>query len=72
MRTVLCGIHLLIDTLIMHNKVYKWNQTERGESKTAERQRKREGQRQSITKNERLHGQYILSLEKIFMADLGE
>ncbi len=31
--------------MIMHAKVYIWNQTEWGESKTAERQRKREGER---------------------------
>jgi hypothetical protein len=57
MRTVLYRIHLLIDNLIMHDKVYVWNQTEWGESKTAERQRKREGQRQSVAKNERWRGQ---------------
>jgi hypothetical protein len=44
MRTVLYGIHLLIDNMIMHNKVYIQNQTARGESKIAERQRKREGE----------------------------
>jgi hypothetical protein len=57
MRTVLYGIHLLIDSMIMHDKVYIWNQTEWGESKIAERQRKREGERQSIAENERWHGQ---------------
>ena len=48
MRTVLYGIHLLIYSMIMHDKVYIHNQTEWGESKIAERQRKREGEKQSI------------------------
>jgi hypothetical protein len=42
MRTVLYGIRLLIDNMIMHDKVYIQNQMARGESKIAERQRKRE------------------------------
>jgi len=58
MRTVLYGISLLIDKVIMHNKVYMRNQTEWGESRIAERQRKREGERQSIAENERWRGQY--------------
>ncbi len=48
MRAVLYGIRLLIDKVIMHDKVYVQNQTEWGESRIAERQRKREGERQSI------------------------
>jgi hypothetical protein len=44
---------LLIDNMIMHDKVYKRNQKEWGESKTPERQRKREGERQSVSENER-------------------
>ncbi len=56
MRAVLYGIHLLIDKLIMHDKVYIWNQMEWGESRIAERQRKREGERQSIAENERWRG----------------
>jgi hypothetical protein len=59
MRTLLYGISLLIDKVIMHNKVYMRNQTEWGESRIAERQRKREGERQSVAKNERWRGQYI-------------
>jgi hypothetical protein len=55
MRTVLYRILLLIDNMIMHDKVYICNQTEWGESKTAERQRKREGERQSVAENERWH-----------------
>ena len=57
MRTVLYGIHLLIDKVIMHNKVYIQNQMEWGESRIAERHRKREGERQSIAENERWRGQ---------------
>jgi len=57
MRAVLYGIHLLIDKLIMHDKVYIRNQMEWGESRIAERQRKREGERQSIAENERWRGQ---------------
>ncbi len=57
MRTLLYGILLLIDNMIMHNRVYIQNQTEWGESKTAERPRKREGERQSFAENERWRGQ---------------
>jgi hypothetical protein len=57
MRTTLYGIHLLIDNMEMHNRVYIWNQTVWGESKIAERQRKREGERPSIAENERWRGQ---------------
>jgi hypothetical protein len=57
MRTVHYGIRLLIHNMIMHDKVYIWNQTARGESKIAERQRKREGERQSVAGNERWGGQ---------------
>jgi hypothetical protein len=41
----------------MHDKVYLWNQMEWEESRIAERQRKREGERQSIAGNERWRGQ---------------
>ncbi len=44
MRTVPYRIHLLIDNIIMHDKVYIQNQTEWGESKTAERLIKREAE----------------------------
>jgi hypothetical protein len=57
MRTVLYGIHLLIDNMIMHGKVYIQNQTAWGESKIAERKRKREGERQSVAEYERWFGQ---------------
>ena len=57
MRTVLYRIGLLIDIMIMHDKVYIRNQMAWGESKIAERQRKREGERQSIAENERWRGQ---------------
>ncbi len=43
--------------MIMLDKVYIRNQMAWGESKIAERQRKREGERQSITVNERWRGQ---------------
>jgi hypothetical protein len=59
MRTVLYRKCLLIDKVIMHNKVYIWNQMEWVESRIAERQRKRKGERQSIAENERWCGQYI-------------
>ena len=57
MRTTLCRIHLLIDNMIMYDKVYIWKQTVWGESRIAERQKKREEKRQSIAENERWHGQ---------------
>ncbi len=57
MRTVLYGICLLIDKVILHDKVYIWNQMEWGESRIVERLTKREGERQSIAENERWHGQ---------------
>ncbi len=57
MRAVLYGICLLIDKVIMHNKVYIRNQMEWGESRIAERQRKRERERQSVAENERWCGQ---------------
>jgi hypothetical protein len=57
MRTVLYGIHLLIDNMKMLDKVYIQNQTAWGESKIAERQRKREGERQSVAEYERWRGQ---------------
>jgi hypothetical protein len=53
MRTVLYRIHYLIDNMIMYGKVYIRNQAVWGESKIAERQRKIEGERQSIAENER-------------------
>jgi hypothetical protein len=57
MRTTLYAIHLLIDNMIMHDRVYKRKRTEWGESKIAERQKKREGERQSVAENERWRGQ---------------
>jgi hypothetical protein len=57
MRAVLYRICLLIDNMIMHDKVYIPNQMAWGESKIAERQRKREGERQSVAENERWRGQ---------------
>ena len=39
--------------MIMHDKVHIQKQMVRGESKIAERQRKREGERQSVAENER-------------------
>jgi hypothetical protein len=57
MRTVLYIICLLIDNMIMYGKVYIRNQAVWGESKIAERQRKREGERQSIAENEKWRGQ---------------
>ncbi len=43
--------------MIMDDRVYKRKRTEWGESKIAERQKKREGERQSIVENERWRGQ---------------
>ena len=43
--------------MIMLDKVYIRNQMAWGESKIAERQRKREGERQSVAENERWRGQ---------------
>jgi hypothetical protein len=45
MRTVLYGIQLLIDRVIMHDKVYIRNQMEWGKSRIEERQRKTERER---------------------------
>ncbi len=53
MRSVLYRTHLLIHNMIMHDKVYIRKQMVQGESKIAERQRKREGERQSVAENER-------------------
>ncbi len=57
MRTTLCRIHLLIDNMIMHDRFYIRKKMLWGESKIAERQRKREGDRQSVAGNERWRGQ---------------
>jgi hypothetical protein len=57
MRTVLYRICLLIDNMIVQQKVYIRNQTAWGESKIVDIQRKREGKRQSIAENERWHRQ---------------
>jgi hypothetical protein len=57
MRTTLCGIHLLIDNMITHDRVYIQKKMLWGESKIEERQRKREGDRQSVAGNERWRGQ---------------
>jgi hypothetical protein len=57
MRTVLYRIRLLIDNMIMHDKVYIRNQMVWGESKIAERQRKKEGERKSVAENERWCGE---------------
>jgi len=43
MRTVLYGIHLLIDNMIMHTKVYIWNLN--GERARQQRDRERERER---------------------------
>jgi hypothetical protein len=59
MRTVLYGIGLLIDNMIMHDRVYIQTQTVWGESRIVERQRKREGERRSIAENEKWCGQQI-------------
>ncbi len=57
MRTTLCVICLLIDNMIMQDRVYLQKQTLWGESKIGERQRKREGESQSVGRNERWHWQ---------------
>ncbi len=44
MKTVLYRIRLLIDNMMMHDKVYIWNQMAWGESKIAEN-RERESER---------------------------
>jgi hypothetical protein len=43
MRTVLYGIDLLMDKVIMNNKVYIRNQMEWGESRMVERQERERG-----------------------------
>ncbi len=47
MRTVIYEIHLFYDKLIMHGRVFISKQIMRGETKTAERQKKRESVRDS-------------------------
>ncbi len=42
MRTVQYGIHLLIDRVEMHDRVFISKHIMRGESKTAERQKERQ------------------------------
>ncbi len=56
MRTVLYRIHLLIDNMIIRDRVFTRNQMEWGESKTGG-DREREGERQSVAENERWRGQ---------------
>ncbi len=41
MKTVLYGIRLLIDNMMMHDKVYIWKQMAWGESKIAETEKER-------------------------------
>jgi hypothetical protein len=53
MRTVLYEIRLLNDRVIMHNRVFISKQIMQGESKTAERQKERERERQCTGGNER-------------------
>ena len=53
MRAVLYGIHLLIDKLEIHKRVFISKQFVWGESKTAERQKERECERQCVARNER-------------------
>jgi len=52
MRTVLYGIHLLIDNLKMVDRVFISNIESREESKIAERQRESVCERQSTAENE--------------------
>ncbi len=53
MRTALCEIHLFNDELVMHDRVFISKLIMRGESKTAERQKESECERQCIAGNER-------------------
>ncbi len=53
MRTALYGILLLIVRLKIHNWVFISRQFVQGESKTAERQKERECERQCVARNER-------------------
>ncbi len=53
MRTVLYEIRLFNDKVEVHNRVFISKQLMQGESKTAERQKERECERQSIAGNER-------------------
>jgi hypothetical protein len=53
MKTVLYEIHLFNDYLVMHDRVLISKQIMRGESKTAERQKERDLERQCIAGNER-------------------
>ncbi len=57
MRTALCEMHISIDNMIMHDRVYIWNQKLWGESRIVERQKERECERQCIAENERWRGQ---------------
>ncbi len=53
MRTVLYEIRLLNDRVIMHDRVFISKQIMRGESKTLERQKEGERERQCVAGNER-------------------
>jgi hypothetical protein len=53
MRTVLYEIRLFNDKVEVHDRVFISKQIMRGESKAAERQKKRECERQSVAGNER-------------------
>jgi hypothetical protein len=52
MRTAPCDILLFNDKLIMNERVLILKQNMQGESKTVERQKKRECERQSVAGNE--------------------
>ncbi len=52
MRTVLQGRRLLIDKVEIHDRVFIPKQFMRGESRTVERQKERECERQCIAGNE--------------------
>ncbi len=53
MRTVQYRIHLLIDKLEIHDRIFISKQFVQGESKTAERQKERDCERRCIARNER-------------------
>jgi hypothetical protein len=53
MRTVQYRICLLIDKLEIHDRVFISKQFVQGESKTAERQKERDCEKQRVARNER-------------------
>jgi hypothetical protein len=53
MRIALCEISLFNDELVMHHRVFISKHIMKGESKTAERQKEKECERQCVAGNEK-------------------